>query len=47
MAPLTSSESRRESLSSISISAVLTALLLFDVLLLIVGLRQFEKKAVS
>jgi ABC-2 type transport system permease protein len=29
------------------ITAVLIALLFFDVLLLVVGLRQFEKKAVS
>ena len=29
------------------ITAVLVALLFFDVLLLVVGLRQFEKKAVS
>jgi len=29
------------------ITAVPTALLLFDVLLLVVGLRQFEKKAAS
>jgi len=29
------------------IAAVLVALLFFDVLLLFVGLRQFEKKAVS
>jgi ABC-2 type transport system permease protein len=31
----------------LSINAVLIALLFFDVLLLVVGLRQFEKKAVS
>jgi len=31
----------------LSITAVLIALLFFDVLLLVVGLRQFEKKAVS
>ena len=31
----------------LSIIAVLVALLFFDVLLLLVGLRQFEKKAVS
>ena len=31
----------------LSIAFVLTALLFFDVLLLVVGLRQFEKKAVS
>jgi hypothetical protein len=29
------------------VTAVLGALLFFDVLLLVVGLRQFEKKAVS
>jgi hypothetical protein len=31
----------------LSITAVLVALLLFDVLLLVVGLRQVEKKAMS
>jgi ABC-2 type transport system permease protein len=31
----------------LSITAVLIALLFFDLLLLVVGLRQFEKKAVS
>jgi len=31
----------------LSVKAVLLALLFFDVLLLVVGLRQFEKKAVS
>ena len=31
----------------LSIKVVLIALLLFDLLLLVVGLRQFEKKAVS
>jgi len=31
----------------LSITAVLVALLFFDALLLFVGLRQFEKKAVS
>ena len=31
----------------LSTIAVLIALLLFDILLLVVGLRQFEKKAVS
>jgi ABC-2 type transport system permease protein len=31
----------------LSITAVLAALLFFDVLLLVVGLRQFESKAVS
>ena len=31
----------------LSVTAVLLALLFFDVLLLVVGLRQFEKKAVS
>ena len=31
----------------LSIAAVLIALLFFDVLLLVVGLRQFEKKSVS
>jgi ABC-2 type transport system permease protein len=31
----------------LSIAAVLTALLFFDALLLVVGLRQFKKKAVS
>ena len=31
----------------LSITAVLIALLFFDVLLLVVGLRQFENKAVS
>jgi ABC-2 type transport system permease protein len=31
----------------LSITAVLVALLFFDALLLLVGLRQFEKKAVS
>src|SRR5438132_1049612 len=31
----------------LSITAVLIALLFFDILLLVVGLRQFEKKAVS
>jgi ABC-2 type transport system permease protein len=31
----------------LSMTAVLTALFFFDVLLLMVGLRQFEKKAVS
>jgi hypothetical protein len=29
------------------VTAVLIALVFFDVLLLVVGLRQFEKKAVS
>jgi hypothetical protein len=33
--------------SHLSIAAVLGALLFFDVLLLVVGLQQFEKKAVS
>jgi ABC-2 type transport system permease protein len=33
--------------SHLPLSAVLIALLFFDVLLLVVGLRQFEKKAVS
>jgi ABC-2 type transport system permease protein len=31
----------------LSIIAVLAALVFFDVLLLVVGLRQFEKKAIS
>ncbi|PYU65618.1 MAG: ABC transporter permease, partial [Acidobacteria bacterium] len=31
----------------LSIKVVLMALLLFDLVLLVVGLRQFEKKAVS
>ena len=31
----------------LSVAAVLVALLVFDVLLLVVGLRQFEKKAIS
>jgi len=31
----------------LSIVAVLAALIFFDVLLLVVGLRQFEKKAIS
>jgi ABC-2 type transport system permease protein len=31
----------------LSIAVALIALLFFDVLLLVVGLRQFEKKAVS
>ena len=33
--------------SHLSITAVLLALLFFDILLLAVGLRQFEKKSVS
>jgi len=33
--------------SHLPMSAVLIALVFFDVLLLVVGLRQFEKKAVS
>jgi ABC-2 type transport system permease protein len=33
--------------SHLPVPAVLGALLFFDILLLVVGLRQFEKKAVS